>query len=286
MTEIEEKLFKVACQKCDKIGVKFNENILNIYSLEDFLKLTEIICNQHPSLKLSDIVSTACRFHSKISFIKHMLTIYSNSESNDDYMYNILTSNNFYLIESDFEKLTLLNRVAKSGNIQEKSMLYYLSSKLSIATQSSVYDILSLVDSILTLEDEKQEIEIIIQIQEHPETISYYSAEQFAYIVKLYSEYPSVLTYFFDSRVTKNMTPIEAIKIFEKFSLITKKRIDEILQKIGICVFNEQKPFDKLMCEIQDDMEPNKPKEKAIHVFPYGIDQSGTWIDNLSKMYK
>lgn len=263
-----------------------NEILLNMYDVEEHLRICELHLDYKEDALLSSIIEIAAKYKVRFLYIKRIAEIVSNPKMKDRYIIDLLLKEEFYAIKSDFERLIILEYIAKADNEYEKSLYKYLASNEIFVENNDIYYLIGLVEKIIELDDQCLGDQLIMEIKDTPSITSIYSPKDFYIIMKRIREDARVKYFFFNPFILANFkaedieiiynlvilnNPDSIVQVILELERYKKEKKDVIyeLQKnnIGISSIMKTNPHER-------EEQGNKPVS-----FAYKIARGGEWID-------
>lgn len=286
------------CTKA-KLGILLgNKTLLRKYSTEDHLRICELHIVYQENPLLASAIEVAGKHKVKFLYIKKIAEIICNYENKDQYATDLILSDDFYAIKSDFERLIILEHIIKTDNEYEKSLYKYLASNETFTTSNDIYYLIDLVEKSLKLDNEQLSTQLMAEINDTPSITSIYSPGDLCVIMNRINAIPRVKDFFFNPFILANFKAEDIETIYSIAVAENTEAIDQLIAKLKqykdanidviqslqqrMAIAHTMNTMNRGNQDITDISYGNPTKEESGNApvsLAYKISSDGEWID-------
>lgn len=232
MTDAQIERYIDLCTKASLGILITNKTLLKKYSTEDHLRICELHISYQEHPLLASGIEVAGKHKVKFLYIKKIAEILCNAEDKDKYATNLILSDNFYAIKSDFEKLIILEHIIKADNEYEKSLYKHLATNKGFINNNDIYYLIGLVEKLMKLENEQLSTQLVAEINNTPRITQVYSPGDLYVIMNRINESPRVKDFFFNSFILANFESRDIDTIYNIAVSENPESIGQLIAKI------------------------------------------------------
>ena len=232
MSDAQIEIYIDLCTKA-KLGILLgNKTLLRKYSTEDHLRICELHIAYQEDPLLASAIEVAGKHKAKFLYIKKIAEIICNYKNKDQYANDLILSNDFYTIKSDFERLIILEHITKTDNDYEKSMYKFLASNEVFIQSNDIYYLIDLVEKLIKLDNEKLSTQLIAEINDTPSITQIYSPGDLCVIMNRINATPRDKDFFFHPFILANFHAKDIETIYRLTVSENPESIESLIAKL------------------------------------------------------
>ncbi len=272
LTEEEIQDYIALCTRSKLGKLVYNPILLANYNAKDHIRICEFHYALGEKYYLDEFIIMAARHKAKPDYIEKMCQFNLQYRPKGELMDKILESENFYLIQSDFERLMSLEYLSKCDDFYVETLLRHIILTPAFTLKNSVFDILDFINILINQKNRRHTDNFMLKLNQRPKILETYTVNELGQMYTIIIKDNSTQDFFFNKFILEHLSGAEVLSIYNNLVIEKKEKVSDVLRKIQRIILKYGKKSTAYL----------ELLERENNTLKYSPKDSGQWIDIMS----